>query len=248
MGTQTSTRRSLESYSPQNPLNFGGLLSFRCWVTRRNQLWALCERNAWIVVIINGRTFGFAPVPGVPYGLTVLQPTPSGKGEEVTMPNPMKARFSRRKRKRGQIETVEEQYKKLRHTMLESDAWRNLSGPGVKVYLKLCRRFNGRNNGQIHLSLAEAAKLLHIGKSTAKRALLELEEHGFIKFASRGSFFGRLAATFILTDNSYQGHHPTNEWRSWRPPRLKTDQLTKSVMGFQEVRIAAYLERDLLNN
>jgi len=161
------------------------------------------------------------------------------------MPNPMKARFSRRKRKRGQVETVE-QYKKLRHAMLESDAWRNLSGPGIKVYLELCRRFNGRNNGQIHLSQAEAARLLHIGKSTAKRALLELEQLGFIKFASRGSFFGRLAATFILTDTSYQGHPPTNEWRSWRTPKASSGRPRKSGMGFQEVRTAAYSERDLL--
>ena len=162
------------------------------------------------------------------------------------MPNPMKARFSRRKRKKGQIETVEEQYKKLRHTMLQSDAWRNLSGQSIKVYLELCRRFNGRNNGKIHLSQAEAGRLLHIGKSTAKRALLELEKHGFIKYASRGSFYGRLAATFILTDNSYQGHPPTNEWTSWKAPKESSGLMRKTGMGFQEVRTAAHLERELL--
>lgn len=134
------------------------------------------------------------------------------------MPNPMKQRFSRRAKRKGQYQGVEEQYKKLTHHMLKSDAWRALSGNAIKVYLEICRRFNGRNNGKIHMSQAEAAKLLRIGKSSVKRALVILDELGFIKYAHKGSFYGRMAATFILTDKSYKGHQPTNEWLRWRFP------------------------------
>ena len=134
------------------------------------------------------------------------------------MPNPMHQRFSRKAKKTGQYEAVEEQYKKLRHHMLASDAWRALSGSAIKVYLEICRRFNGRNNGQIHLSQADAAKLLFLSKSTVKRSLDALCKMGFIKYATKGSFYGRRAATFVLTDKSHQGHHPTNEWLQWRFP------------------------------
>lgn len=134
------------------------------------------------------------------------------------MPDPMKQRYSRKARRKNQIEGVEEQYKKLRHQMLASDAWRALSGSAIKVYLEICRRFNGRNNGQIHFSQAEGARLLFMSKSTVKRSLSKLCELGFIKYASQGSFYGRMAATFILTDKSLKGMHPTNEWLRWRFP------------------------------
>ena len=137
------------------------------------------------------------------------------------MPNPMKQRFARKAKRKGQYEGVEEQYKKLTHHMLRSDAWRALSGTAIKVYLEICYRYNGRNNGQIHMSQAEAARLLYLGKSSVKRALIRLVELGFIRYAHKGSFYGRMAATFILTDKSYKGHHPTNEWLQWRPPESR---------------------------
>lgn len=135
------------------------------------------------------------------------------------MPNPMKQRFARKAKRKGHYESVEEQYKKLTHRMLGSDSWRALSGTAIKVYLEICRRYNGRNNGKIHMSQAEAAKLLHLGKSSVKRALSKLVELGFIRYAHKGSFYGRMAATFILTDKSYKGNHPTNDWLHWRLPQ-----------------------------
>ena len=165
------------------------------------------------------------------------------------MPNPMKQKFSRRARRSGHLESVEEQFKRLRHAMLASDAWRALSGNAIKVYLELCRRYDGRNNGQIHLSQAEAARLLFISKSSVKRALNLLAKLGFVKYATRGSFYGRRAATFILTDCTYQGHQPTNEWRAWRlPENRRYAGLVNSPLGFEAVREAAFQEQHLLKN
>jgi hypothetical protein len=116
------------------------------------------------------------------------------------MPNPMKERFDRKKRKKGLIEGFE-QYKKLTYRMLESEAWRCLPSNHIKFYLELCRRYNGSNNGKLSLSKREAAKLLHIGDGAAQAAPKRLQEHGFIKVTKPGSF---------------RGHPPTNEWQRWR--------------------------------
>ena len=132
------------------------------------------------------------------------------------MPNPMKEKFSRKKRKKGIYEGVDEQYKKLTYRMLESEAWRCLPSNHIKVYLELCRRYNGSNNGKISLSKREASKLLHIGDGAAQGAFKRLQEHGFIKMTRKGSFIGRRATEYALTDKSLDGHPPTNEWQRWR--------------------------------
>ena len=131
------------------------------------------------------------------------------------MPNPMKERFDRKKRKKGLIEGFE-QYKKLTYRMLESEAWRCLPSNYIKFYLELCRRYNGSNNGRLSLSKREASKLLHIGDGAAQAAPKRLEEHGLIKVTKPGSFRGRRATEYALTDKSLDGHPPTNEWQRWR--------------------------------
>ena len=72
--------------------------------------------------------------------------------------------------------------------LLTSEAWRSLSGPAVKYYIELRRRFNGTNNGDLHLSLDEAKTMLHIGKTSALRAQQELEEKDLIRKTRKGGF------------------------------------------------------------
>jgi hypothetical protein len=57
----------------------------------------------------------------------------------------------------------------LQYELVNSDAWRTLSGPAIKVFLELRTRYHGGNNGRLHLSLDEAARLLGLGKSTVQR-------------------------------------------------------------------------------
>ena len=47
--------------------------------------------------------------------------------------------------------------------MLTSEAWRSLSHSAIKYYIELRRRYNGSNNGELHLSLDEAVRVLHMG-------------------------------------------------------------------------------------
>jgi DNA-binding transcriptional MocR family regulator len=115
--------------------------------------------------------------------------------------------------------------------MAESAAWRSLSGAAVKVYVELRRRYNGGNNGDLSLSLDEAARLLNIGKATVARALAELEAKGFIRMTARGRWYGRQATTYAVTDRPVGRNPPTNAWRAWRP----TSENHVSVLKWTEV-------------
>ncbi len=117
----------------------------------------------------------------------------------------------------GRNET--EQFVKVPYAMAQSEAWRSLSGPAIKVWFGLRTRYNGRNNGKLSLSLDKAASLLGIGKSTAHRALGELQEKGFIKLIKKGEWYGRMASEYAVTDRSYDGHYTTNDWKHWRKPK-----------------------------
>ena len=122
-----------------------------------------------------------------------------------------------RKPRRGRVNAKGrnegEQYIPLPYPMVRSPAWRSLSGAAVKVWVELRSRFNGRNNGDLSLSMDEAARLLGIGKATVQRALAELEAKGFLRMTKRGHWYGRLATTWAVTDRSHQGHPPTRDWR-----------------------------------
>jgi hypothetical protein len=121
---------------------------------------------------------------------------------------------ARRKRRKGGGQFIPIPYE-----MAKSDAWRYLPGNAIKAYVELRRRFTGSNNGELSLSLDEAAKLLHLGKATVQRALVLLEQHGFIRMIKRGHWYGRMASTYAVTDRPIGTQAPTNDWRSWRPPQ-----------------------------
>src|SRR5215472_12431808 len=57
----------------------------------------------------------------------------------------------------------------LSYSLVNSEAWRTLRGAAVKVFLELRTRFHGGNNGKLHMSLEEAARLLRLGKATVLR-------------------------------------------------------------------------------
>ena len=153
------------------------------------------------------------------------------------MPDPMRHNLSKKQKRRGSIESVE-QYAKVHYSMLSSLAWRSLKGFDIKIYFELRRRFNGRNNGEIFLSRSEACKLLNIGNTQAQNGFKRLEELGFIKVSKRGGFMGRQANQYILTEKPYKGNPPTNDWRRWQPPKKKK----KLDIGIETIRDAAYEE------
>ena len=106
---------------------------------------------------------------------------------------------------------------------MDTEAWRALNPACRALYLELVRRYNGHNNGEISLSVREAARLLHIAKDTATKALKELEDKGFIKRNVCGSFNWKLkhATTWILTEHDLGDEPATKEFASWRAERKK---------------------------
>lgn len=127
-----------------------------------------------------------------------------------------------RKRRRRRVDVKgrsigDEQFVGLGYSTIRSPAWRSLSGAAVKVWLELRARYDGGNNGTLSLSLDEAAWLLRIGKSTARRALDELAAKGFIVMTRKGAWYGRKATEWRVTDRGCNGYLATRDWQHWRP-------------------------------
>jgi hypothetical protein len=133
----------------------------------------------------------------------------------------------RRINRTGRSKLASEQYFGLPYAMARSAAFRALSGAALKVFIEVRTRFHGGNNGDLSLSLDEAARLLGIGKGTAQRAFVELVEKGFLRMTRKGQWYGRRATTWRVTDRGGNGEAPTNDWRGWQPaqpfPDLRVD-------------------------
>jgi hypothetical protein len=114
--------------------------------------------------------------------------------------------------------------------MIDSQAWQDLPPPACKIWIEIRRRFNGVNNGEMSLSVREAAIAGNCGKSSAQRHLATLVRHGFIALNNIGMMGNRHASTWFLTSekSALDPSYPTNAWkryqRSEKPakvPRLK---------------------------
>lgn len=143
----------------------------------------------------------------------------TARGEKVMASHNQKGRS----KKRGQ-------YMPIPYVMAHSPAWRSLHGNAVKVYVELRSRYNGKNNGDLSLSLGEAQKLLGMGKSSAARAFEELQDKGFIWKTSSGHWYGRKAATYAVTDQPFDGHPATNAWQNWHKRNSEKNR-TRSSRG-----------------
>jgi DNA-binding transcriptional MocR family regulator len=128
----------------------------------------------------------------------------------------MKARKTRRDQKPGR-------YVALFHWLMNTAAWQSLGPVERSVYIELARRYAGAgsNNGRLPYSVREAADALHIGKSTAARALLVLQERGFIVQVKGGTFHrkSRHSTEWRLTEFGCDvtGSLATKNFTRWQP-------------------------------
>ena len=111
--------------------------------------------------------------------------------------------------------------KHVRHYewMLASAAYRSLSCNARSLLIELGRRHNGDNNGDIPLSVREAATLLGSAINTACKALSQLEDRGFVRPNEKGAFRikDRQATTWQLTEHSRAGKMATKDFMRWKP-------------------------------
>ena len=110
---------------------------------------------------------------------------------------------------------------KLDHWVLRTPAWRSLPPASRALYVEIAQRYNGSNNGQISMSVREAARLIHVAKDTATQSFHELELKGFIKRHVCGSFNWKLkqATTWILTEHAFGDQLATKEFARWPPEK-----------------------------
>lgn len=90
----------------------------------------------------------------------------------------------------------------LEHYLLDTLAYRTLTPNARAVYVELKRRFNGRNNGTLALSARDAGDAIGATHHTGARALLELQEHGFIEITEESDFKRKVhvARAYLLTE------------------------------------------------
>lgn len=110
---------------------------------------------------------------------------------------------------------------KLEHWMLKTAAWCSLPTASRALYVAIAQRYNGSNNGEISMSVREAADLIHVAKDTAGHSFRELEVKGFLKRNVCGSFNWktRHATTWILTEHPLDDELATKEFARWCPEK-----------------------------
>jgi hypothetical protein len=112
----------------------------------------------------------------------------------------------------------------LFHWMIKTPAWRSLSSNAVVAWVELANRYDGTNNGQLHLSCRELAKLRPpMSRATAARALQELVDTGFVH-PTKASGFNvkdrkRQATEYALAHLfcNATGQPASKEFASWKP-------------------------------
>ena len=110
---------------------------------------------------------------------------------------------------------------KLEHWILKTPAWQSLPSASRALYVEIAQRYNGGNNGEISMSVREAAHLIHVAKDTATKSFHELEAKGFIQRNLCGSFNWKLrhATTWILTEHAVLDKDATKEFARWVPEK-----------------------------
>jgi hypothetical protein len=120
------------------------------------------------------------------------------------------ARINKTGRSKGDARHV-----RLYEHIEKTPAWRDLSGTAVKAWLSIGLMHNGTNNGHIAVSSRELGKRIGAHHSVAARAILELENAGFLRCVKASSFSQkRMAAEYRLTHLrcDVTGQPPTKEY------------------------------------
>lgn len=120
---------------------------------------------------------------------------------------------------------MEPRHVRLYHTVTGCAAWHDLSGNAVKLLIALLRLDKGGHNGELFLSIRDAACAIDVHRNTVVRLYQELENHGFIRATQRGHFKGSsgVATTWRVTWQACEGvGGPTRDFEKWAPDGNKS--------------------------
>ncbi len=101
----------------------------------------------------------------------------------------------------------------------ECPAWNSLSATERLIWLALVRRYNGKNNGRLGLSVRDAAKEARVNKDTAGQHFKTLAARGFIEVAEESCLETRMAREWRLTHLKCDrtNHLPSKAFMKWTP-------------------------------
>ena len=94
-----------------------------------------------------------------------------------------------------------------------------VSKPAAKViWFQLMERHNGQNNGEISLSVREAAKYVNCSPNSAGKHIDQLIAVGLIRRTMKTGFTmgKRLASTYALTHLPQGSKVATNDWKHYK--------------------------------
>lgn len=129
---------------------------------------------------------------------------------------------------------------RLYHGLMATTAWRHTSLGARCLLLEIVRRWNGGNNGEIFISVREAADLLGVHRNTAVKLFHELDDKGFTAITSVGHFKvkGGPATARRLTWIRWNNQPPTREYDRWIAPvgnktrsQINDGMVTRIVTG-----------------
>lgn len=100
---------------------------------------------------------------------------------------------------------------------LSCDAYRSLDVYARALLIEFKRRYNGSNNGRIHMSYRDASTVCNCSQKPIRRAFDELQQKGFIKIAKKGAFSVKIrhATEWTLTEYQVGDQLPSKEFMRW---------------------------------
>jgi DNA-binding transcriptional MocR family regulator len=101
---------------------------------------------------------------------------------------------------------------------MQTKAWQSLDRNARAIYLELAMLYRGNNNGSIGLSVRQAAQAIQASRATAARALVHLQDRGFIVATTRGRFkLKRHATEWRLTEFrcDLTGQPASRDFETW---------------------------------
>lgn len=147
---------------------------------------------------------------------------------------PRKPKSGRRVNATGRSEGGES-HVRLYGWELKSPAYRALSIGGRALLIELKALYNGRNNGELFLSVRDAAGRLGVSKNYAWDRFWELRRLGFIRPHRVGAFNLKSearrgeATSWVLTEFALGPALPTKDFMHWRPSRLPVAEIHSTV-------------------
>ena len=108
------------------------------------------------------------------------------------------------------------------YQLLETEAFKYLTGGAFKLLALVKKRYNGINNGHISFSVREGRDLLGCSVNTISRYFDELVDKGFLKIKEKGSFNykKRHASTWIITSDKYN-NETSRDFKYWIKTNIK---------------------------